>query len=75
MLTDMKKLLVVLDDETAHLLSKEKNKSETIRQAIKYIKMDITIEKLEDLRKSYQVLTKAIIDMDEKIDYIAGKVQ
>lgn len=71
----MKKLLVVLDDETANLLSKEKNKSETVRQAIKYIKMDITIDKLEDLRKSYQILTKAIVDMDSKIDYIAKKIQ
>ena len=66
---------MVLDDETANLLSKEKNKSETVRQAIKYIKMDITIDKLEDLRKSYQILTKAIVDMDSKIDYIAKKIQ
>lgn len=71
----MKKLLVVLDDETANLLAHEKNKSETVRQAIKYIKMDITPDTIEGLRASYGQLTKKLIEIDSKIDYIAGRVK
>lgn len=69
-LTDMKKLLVVLDDETANLLAHEKNKSATVREAIKYIKLDITPETLEGIRLTYVTLTKAIKELDSKIDYL-----
>lgn len=71
----MKKLLVVLDDETANLLANDKNKSDTVRQAIKYIKLDITPERLEGLRRSYIQLTNKLKEMDSKIDFIASKLQ
>jgi len=71
----MKKLLVVLDDETANLLAKDKNKSATVREAIKYIKLDITTDKLENIAMSYKALMRVVTELDEKIDYIAEKVQ
>lgn len=74
-LTDMKKLLVILDDETYHLLEKEKNKSAVVREAIKYIKQDITPDTIDGMRKSYAVLAKAIKELDSKVDFIAKRVQ
>jgi hypothetical protein len=71
----MKKLLVVLDDETANLLARDKNKSETVRQAVKYIKLDITPDKLEGLRLSYNQLTRKLIEIDSKVDFIAKRLQ
>lgn len=71
----MKKLLVVLDEETANLLAKEKNKSETVRQAIKYIKLDITPETVEGMRKSYIAVVRMLKELDSKIDFIAKKIQ
>lgn len=67
----MKKLLIVLDDETASLLANDKNKSETVREAIKYIKLDITPDTVDGLRKTYLTLIKAVREMDSKIDYLA----
>lgn len=71
----MKKLLVVLDDETSNLLADEKNKSALIREAIKYIKMDISPDTIDGLRRSYDQLARQIREMDSKLDFIARKLQ
>lgn len=71
----MKKLLVVLDDETASLLEGKINKSEFVRQAVKYMSMDITPETIEGLRQSFTQIALKLRDMDSKLDYIASKVQ
>lgn len=73
MLTDMKKLLVTLDDETANLLAHDKNKSATVREAIRYIKLDITPDTIEGLRKSYSQVARILKEMDSKLDYLAQK--
>lgn len=71
----MKKLLVVLDDETAHLLEQKINKSAFVREAIKYMSMDITPDKMDGLRVSFLQVAAKLKEMDAKIDYIAGRVQ
>lgn len=71
----MKKLLVVLDDETSNLLADEKNKSALVREAIKYIKMDISPDTIDGLRRSYDQLARQIREMDSKLDFIARKLQ
>ena len=71
----MKKLLVVLDDETANLLAHKKNKSEFVRESIKYMSMDISTDTLEGMRLSYKAIAKKLNDMDEKLDYISKRVQ
>ena len=74
-ITDMKKLLVVLDDETSNLLADEKNKSALVREAVKYIKLDISPDTIDGLRRSYNQLARQIKEMDSKLDFIARKLQ
>ena len=71
----MKKLLVVLDDETSNLLADEKNKSALVREAVKYIKLDISPDTIDGLRRSYNQLARQIKEMDSKLDFIARKLQ
>ena len=71
----MKKLLVVLDDETANLLESKRNKSQFIRESVKYMSMDISTDTIEGMRKSYKAVVRKLEDMDSKIDYIAKRVQ
>lgn len=71
----MKKILLVLDDETANLLAKEKNKSEKVRESIKYMYRYILPETIEGMRASYVQVLKQLKDMDEKLDFIARKLQ
>lgn len=75
MITDMKKLLVVLDEETAKVLEGKINKSAYVRESVKYMSMDISTDTLEGMRKSYQALTKLSKEMDAKLDYISNKLQ
>lgn len=67
----MKKLLLNLDDETFNLLKNDTNKSATIREAIKYIKLDISPDTINGLRRSYGQVARKLADMDAKLDYIA----
>ena len=71
----MKKLLVVLDDETSNLLADEKNKSALVREAVKYITLDISPDTIDGLRRSYNQLARQIKEMDSKLDFIARKLQ
>lgn len=71
----MNKVLITLDEETSKLLAGEKNKSKLVREAIKYIKLDISPDTVDGLRKSYTQLTRKLEDMDSKLDYIASKLQ
>lgn len=71
----MKRLIFNLDEETSNLLAKEKNKAETVRQAIKLYQSGITTDKLAEIRGSYQLLTKVIKELDSKIDYIASRLK
>lgn len=73
-LTDMKKILVLLDDETANLLDGKKNKSKFIREAIKYISMDISTDTLDGMRQSYALVAKRLKEIDSKLDYLTGPV-
>lgn len=78
----MRKLLVVLDDETFNLLAGEKNKSKFVRESIKYVKQDISTDTVDEMKKSYVVLVHAIKELlklnkelNSKLDYIARKIQ
>lgn len=74
-LTDMKKLLVVLDDETSKVLEREINKSRFVREAVKYVSMDITPDTIEGMRSSYLMVAKQLKEIDSKLDYIAGRIK
>lgn len=81
-LTGMKKLLVVLDDETANLLNGKVNKSAFVREAVKYMSMDINTDKMDGLRLSFKavgqqlrILEGLTRELDSKVDYLARKVQ
>lgn len=73
-LTDVRKLLITLDDETDNLLQGEQNQNETVRKAVRLYKSDITTDTLEGIRLSYKIITKALKEIDSKIDYLAGKL-
>ena len=70
----MKKLLIVFDDETADLLDKYPNMSEVVRQATQLYIGHILPDTVDCLRASYIKIAKALVEIDSKIDYIAGKV-
>lgn len=71
----MRKLLVSLDDDLANLLAKYPNQNETVRLALKLYISDIVPETLEGIRAAYGQLTKAIVEVDSKINYIASKIK
>lgn len=71
----MKKLLVVLDDETSKVLEREINKSRFVREAVKYVSMDITPDTIEGMRSSYLMVAKQLKEIDSKLDYIAGRIK
>jgi len=67
-LTDMKKILVVLDDELAKGLEGSANKSETIRNALRVYNEHILTDTVGGLRQSYKVLLKRLEEIDKKQD-------
>lgn len=70
----MERLNIILDEETSNLLRGKKNKSRYIREAIKVYNQCVTLDTFE---KQAQMIARIGIrqkDMDEKLDYIAGKI-
>ena len=74
-LTGMKKKLIVFDDESAKVLDGKINQSHYVREAVKYMSMDITPETIDGMRKGWNALTKKLEELESKIDYIAKRVQ
>mgnify|MGYP003457862797 CR=1 FL=1 len=71
----MKKKIIVFDDESVKVLEKQINQSHYVREAVKYMSMDITPDTIDGLRKSYDQLVKKLIELESKIDYIAERIQ
>lgn len=71
----MKKLLISFDDDTANLLSKQKNMSAFVRDAVKVYTSDISTDTLASIKTSYAAIGTAIKELDSKLDFIARKVQ
>lgn len=65
-LTDMRKLLLTLDDDMDKELAKFPNQSEILREAFRIYKLDISTDTVAGMRKSYLVLKKF---MEEKFEY------
>jgi len=65
-LTGMKKLLIAFDDDTAHLLAKNPNMSQTVREAVAIYNEHISTDTVAGLRESYKLLMK---NMDERFDH------
>lgn len=70
----MNKLLIVLDEESSHLLKDIPNKSENIRQAIKLYNGHILPDTAEGLRASYKIIVKSLKEIDSKLDYLDNKL-
>lgn len=71
----MRKLLVTLPDDLSDLLAKYPNQNEIVRKSLQLYIGNITTDTIDGLRTSYQLVAKKLQEIDEKIDYIASKVQ
>lgn len=71
----MRKLLINLTDEDANLLEGEDNKSETLRQALRLYKSDISTDTLEGFRVAFTETRRMLKEMDSKLDYIARSLK
>jgi hypothetical protein len=67
----VKKKIIIFDDESCKVLEAQKNQSEYVRQAVKYMSMDITPDTIEGLRLSYSQIARMLKDIDSKLDYLA----
>lgn len=70
----MKKLLIVFDDDTAHLLSEYPNKSEIVRKATKLYIGHILPDTAEGLRTSYKIIASYLKEIDSKLDFMDKKL-
>lgn len=78
----MRKLLVTIDDELEPLLAKFPNQGGIMREATKLYIGHILPETADGLRTSYEIVGKRleavndkINDINQKLDYLASKVQ
>lgn len=71
----MKKKIIVFDDESAKVLETKINQSQYVREAVKYMSMDITPDTIDGLRKSYDAVKDKLKEIDSKLDYIAERVK
>lgn len=55
----MKKLLVVLDDETAKVLEKSPNMSQTIRDALAVYNEHISTDTMVKIKQAFEILLKS----------------
>ena len=64
----MKRVLIVLDDETAKELAKSRNMSATVRDALRVYNSHISTDTFTDLKWSYDVLRKTQLEHFEKMN-------
>lgn len=71
----MRKLLITLDDDLDERLKHVVNQNQVVRDALRlYLAEDVGTS-LDGLRAGYTILTKALKEIDSKIDYLARKMQ
>jgi len=75
----MKRILITIDDETANLLAKSPNRSETVRQALKVYHEDISTDTLAGMRKAFMTMQQSQTELEEslgeRMDYLTEVVE
>jgi hypothetical protein len=71
----MRSLLINLDDELSHLLSKEKNQNEIVRKALRLYYSDIDTSDRQHMKAAWTAIKKYLSEIDSKIDYIERKIR
>jgi hypothetical protein len=78
----MKRISVVVDEDTLNLLEGEVNKSDTIRKSLKLYNSAITPDTIEGFKAAFGILDKNIKNLENlikeinsKIDYMAKKYE
>lgn len=70
----MERLNIILDEETANLLKGSKNKSRTIREALKVYNQCITLDSMTTIKQVLIAQRDLIKELDSKMDYLAGRL-
>lgn len=70
-LTDMKRILVSVEDRHLPLLDKSKNKSKLVRDSLDLMMSDIPSPVERDILKGTIALYKLVKEVDSKLDYLA----
>lgn len=71
----MKKKLITLDEETANLLAKEANASETVRAAVRVYLQHISTDGKANLVQAVQDQKQINADLLKKIDELQWKIE
>ena len=74
-ITDMRKLLVTLDDDLDKELAKYPNQNEIVREALRVYKLDISTDTVAGMRKSYAALRKYMETKFEYYDRVFGRLE
>lgn len=70
----MERLNIILDEETSNLLKGSKNKSRTIREALKVYNQCITLDSMTTIKQVLIAQRDLIKELDSKMDYLAGRL-
>lgn len=73
-LTDMRKLLVTLDDDLDKVLAQYPNQNQIVREALKLYNGDITTDTIAGLRKSYDNLLRYTKSKHEYYDQVFARL-
>lgn len=75
----MKRKIILLDDESANLLAKEPNASETVRQALKVYNEHISTDTLAGMRKAFTTMQQSQTELEqslgERMDYLTEVIE
>lgn len=74
-LTDMKRMLITLDEETANLLDKKVNKSQAVRDALRVYNEDISTDTLEGMRQAFRITHKKLEELETQIVYLSELIE
>lgn len=70
----MERLNIILDEESSNLLKGSKNKSRTIREALKVYNQCVTLDSMTTIKQVLISQRDLLHELDSKIDYLASKL-
>lgn len=70
----MERINIILDEETSNLLKGSKNKSKTIREALKVYNQCVTLDSMTTIKQVLITQRDLIKELDSKMDYLAGRL-
>ena len=70
----MERINIILDEETSNLLKGSKNKSRTIREALKVYNLCVTLDSMTTIKQVLIAQGELIKEIDSKLDYLAGRL-